>query len=167
MARKWCVFIHFQCSPPCFTPLITPFKFTWNSIAPFITQAVLGGLKTSPYYVKTVDPPTTLSYWTLQFNGNSLKHLCKWMTELLFTNFTTENAECSVDVHITVLIMAEQIVHDTMVGDTEIPCNCTCTIARGLPSLQKKYILIILMKWHVFGWHVQPHFMSYSQIHAV
>ena len=109
VARKWCVFIHFQCSPPCFTPLITPFKFTWNSIAPFITQAVLGGLKTSPYYVKTVDPPTTLSYWTLQFNGNSLKHLCKWMTELLFTNFTTENAECSVDVHITVLIMAEQM----------------------------------------------------------
>ena len=45
------------------------------------------------------------------------------MTELLFTNFTTENAECSVDVHITVLIMAEQIGHDAMVGDAEIPCN--------------------------------------------
>ena len=101
--------------------LITPFKFTWNSIAPFTTQTVLGGLKTSPYYVKTVDPPTTLSYWTLQFNGNSLKHFWKWMTELLFTNFTTENAKCSV--HITVLIMAEQIVHDTMVGDAEIPCQ--------------------------------------------
>ena len=74
------------------------------------------------------------------------------MTELLFTNFTTENAECSVDVHITVLIMAEQIVHDAMVaGDAEIPCNCTCTVARGLPSLLEKYILIILMKLHVFG----------------
>ena len=60
------------------------------------------------------------------------------MTELLFTNFTTENAGCSVDVHITVLIMAEQIVHDAMVGDAEIPCNCTCAIARGLPSLQEQ-----------------------------
>ena len=73
------------------------------------------------------------------------------MTELLFTNFTTENAECSVDVHITDLIMAEQIVHDVMVGDAVITFNCTCAIARGLPSLQEKYILIILMKLHVFG----------------
>ena len=86
---------------------------------------------------------------------------------VLFTNFTTENAESSVDVHITVLIMAEQIVHDAMVGDAEIPCNCNCSIARGLPSLLEKYILIILMKLHILGWHVQHHFMSYSQIHAV
>ena len=47
--------------------------------------------------------------------------------------------------------MAEQIVHDAMVGDAEIPCKCTCTIARGLPSLLEKYILIILMKLHAFG----------------
>ena len=73
------------------------------------------------------------------------------MTELLFTNFTTENAECSVDVYITVLIMAEQIVHDVMVGDAVITFNCTCTIARGLPYLLGKYILIILTKLHVFG----------------
>ena len=39
---------------------IATFKFPWNSITPFNMQALLCGLNTSPYFVRTINPPSPL-----------------------------------------------------------------------------------------------------------
>ena len=68
------------------------------------------------------------------------KRFRKCMALNCWEQTSPHNAECSVDVHMTVLIMAEQIIHVAMAGEAII----TLVVVRLLPVFHL-YILVILI----------------------